>query len=407
MMNDYDSQYFRQFIADNSDANPSELRLKYHINDGKTDYAFAITQIECRRKYARKLHDTLSRTDNFLFGSELSGEQCTSDNIAELHADIIDATGCTVVDFTAGLGIDAMHIARKAVGVTAVERQPLLAELLRHNAYTLRIDNIDVKCGDCTKLLADGELHGDIAFVDPARRAADGSRVFALEQCLPSVTDMADGFRSNFKTLYIKMSPMLDIARTISELGDGITDIYAIGTQTECLELFARQELRETDHGKTHIHSVTVTSEHEYNEMTFEPDDERNAPAPQTDTPRVGDYIYEPHPAVTKAGAFKLFAHRYALKKIQNNTHIYFSEKFCPEADANIRKVTDIIPWQSKNIKRLKSRFPRLDIAVRNFGMSAEALRAKLGVKPATSPRLLGVTDCNGKRLLLILDEKL
>lgn len=407
MMNDYDSQYFRQFIADNSGANPSELRLKYHANDGKTDYAFAITQIECRRKYARKLHDTLSRADNFLFGSELSGEQCTSDNIAKLHADIIDATGSTVVDFTAGLGIDAMHIARKAAVVTAIERQPLLAELLAHNARDLGIDNINIVCGDCTRLLADGALHGDIAFIDPARRASDGSRVFALGQCMPSVTDMADGFRSNFKMLYIKMSPMLDIARTVSELGDGVTDIYAIGTQTECLELFAGQELGAYCHDNTLIHSVTVTSENGYNEMTFDPDDERDAPIPVTGTPRIGDYVYEPHPAVTKAGAFKLFANRYSLKKLQNNTHIYFSDKFCPEADANIRKVTDVIPWQSKNLKRLKSRYPMLDIAVRNFGMSAEALRAKLGVKPATSPRLLGVTDRNGNRLLLILDEKL
>jgi hypothetical protein len=62
-----------------------------------------------------------------------------------------------------------------------------------------------------------------------------------------------------------------------------------------------------------------------------------------------------------------------------------------------------VIDWQSKNIKRVKSEYAKIDVAVRNFGMTADALRAKLGVKQGGDRRLLGVTDRNEKRLLLVL----
>lgn len=96
------------WITAHSGDDTARLRLRHAGDPGM---AHAIMQIECRRKAARKLHDTL-RNDGFVFPTALSAEQCTSDNIAAYHASLI-APGETVLDMTAGLGIDAFHMARR------------------------------------------------------------------------------------------------------------------------------------------------------------------------------------------------------------------------------------------------------------------------------------------------------
>ena len=75
-------EWVRTHIADN----PSALRLKYsRCNDG-FDYEAAITQIECRRKFGKKLAATLTAFPDFYFPSVLSGEQATADVVAQFHA---------------------------------------------------------------------------------------------------------------------------------------------------------------------------------------------------------------------------------------------------------------------------------------------------------------------------------
>jgi hypothetical protein len=98
-----------------------------------------------------------------------------------------------------------------------------------------------------------------------------------------------------------------------------------------------------------------------------------------------------------------LLASRYGLNKLHNNTHVFFSAERIDAVPAEVWRVERIIAWQSKNIKRVKSEYPRIDVAVRNFGMTADALRAKLGVKQGGDCRLLGVTDCMGNKLMLVM----
>ena len=78
-----------------------------------------ILQQECRRRASRKLAATLLCPD-FRFPTSLSAEQCTSDEIARIHADMVQP-GASVLDMTCGLGIDAFHIARRASSVIAID----------------------------------------------------------------------------------------------------------------------------------------------------------------------------------------------------------------------------------------------------------------------------------------------
>ncbi len=120
--------------------------------------------------------------------------------------------------------------------------------------------------------------------------------------------------------------------------------------------------------------------------------------------PRAGDYVCEPYPAVMKAGAVRLVAQRYGLHKLAANTHAYFGIA-CPDGfPGEKRRVEQVLPYASKVLKRFRKDYPRIEVAVRNFGMSAEALRAKLGVGQGGGKRLLAVTDIANEKWLIVLE---
>ena len=180
------SDSFFSWVRTNANADPMALRLKYAGKKDSFDYRGAITQIECRRKFGRKLQQTLASFADFYFPSVLSGEQASSDLLAEYHASLVPE-GVSVVDFTSGLGIDALHMARRAASVVAVERNPDLNDALRYNAKGLHLeDNIETVCDDCVEFIDACIANGrrfDIGFIDPARRGTDGERLYALSEC--------------------------------------------------------------------------------------------------------------------------------------------------------------------------------------------------------------------------------
>lgn len=396
----YNNDDFWSYIEAHRNDETSRLRLAVNsVCDSGFDINSAILQIECRQKYGKKLNDTLTRFPRFYFPDSLAGEQCTSDTAASYH-ETMAGNFDSIVDMTAGLGIDLFHLARKAKSATGIERKPGLAEALRYNATGLKIDNLKIIDGDSTELL-DMLPEGDVLFIDPARRATDGSRVFGLTDCEPDVISVLGRIARKYKRIIIKASPMLDVTRTIADLPD-CTDIVVLGTTTECKELDA-VITPGSENSITTIKAVTIRPDGSTIEIKFTRDEESNCSTPPTGRPKAGDFLCEPYPAVMKAGPFKLLANRYGITKAANNTHLYFSSGKI-EFPGDIFRITEVIDWQSKHIKRLKNRYPRISVTTRNFGMTADALRVKLGVKDGGDKRLFAITDANDKRLMLIVE---
>ena len=76
-----------------------------------------------------------------------------------------------------------------------------------------------------------GDFRPDIIFMDPARRSADGSKVFLLEHCSPDVLSLRDELFSLSRYIMLKVSPMADIkvenARKYSYLWTGNSTVRA------------------------------------------------------------------------------------------------------------------------------------------------------------------------------------
>ncbi len=353
-----------------------------------------ILQQECRRRASRKLAATLLCPD-FRFPTSLSAEQCTSDEIARIHADMVQP-GASVLDMTCGLGIDAFHIARRASSVIAIDINHDVAGAVGHNAAALGLDNVTGVCADSAEWLADRpDVRFDVVFIDPARRSDSGRRVFGLSDCTPDVISLLPLIRCHTDRLIVKASPMLDIKALIRDEGLRPAHIYAIGTRSECKELVLDFRFGEETDDPV-IHAVTSC----HGETSFRMSQSASARAAVA---AVGDlvpgvFVAEPWPAVMKAGGYDLLpGHR-----LHPSTHIYIIEPGEEEFPGDVYTVESVTEFSSSNVRRLGREGVDGSVAVRNFPLSADELRKRLKARESDCRRIMGVTAASGRVLLTL-----
>ena len=113
-------------------------------------------------------------------------EQSTGPLTAARRARLLAGAGITsIIDITAGLGMDARAMLEAGISVTAVESDPTTATYLAHNLASITTSTVDsqhnVRNANSVDPEVLAELHSlgsDAWFVDPARRSAshDGNR---------------------------------------------------------------------------------------------------------------------------------------------------------------------------------------------------------------------------------------
>ena len=381
-----------QWIEGHRDYDTTKLRLSCRKKDDASVYEYAIMQIECRKKAAKKLHNTLL-SPHFVFPTTLSAEQCTSDDLAEFHATLINERE-TILDMTAGLGIDAFHLANKAKHVTAIDLNEDVAQALSINAKALNITNFTGINADSVEYLKNSIEHFDTIFIDPARRGDGGKRLFALSDCQPNVVELLDLIKRHCDKLIVKASPMLDATQVLRELPE-TTALYAIGTRQECKEMVAVLDFKNPQKAPT-LHCIT-----EQNDFTYTHEIEANASA-QYGNIAEGMYIYEPYPAVMKMQPIKTLSQQFNTIKLHQNTHLYASTEVIAGFPGHCHKIERVYPFSSRIIKEVANDYPRANVAVRNFILSADDLRKRLKIKDDNKYRLYGATVANGDRLLIV-----
>ncbi len=141
-------------------------------------------QLRCRAKASAKLpawrHPDLLYTERAL-------QQCSSAACARFKAGLI--RGRSVLDCTAGLGVDAWAAAVTGHAVEAWERDPALACILTHDAALLATGDLRSRTGDGVARLAEAGF--DWVLCDPDRRP-DGRRRLRLADLLPDPTALWD-----------------------------------------------------------------------------------------------------------------------------------------------------------------------------------------------------------------------
>jgi len=298
-----------KFIQEHLQQDPASLALtakKYPTLDIKKLAA----QIQARQKLVDKLPTWVSHPAIY-FPAQISLEQASSEATALFKASLVSGK---LIDITGGMGVDVWAFSKTCEKVTYVEQQTELVHRTRYNHAVLGLSNVNHEEGNGLEHIS-GDF--DWIYVDPARRDQQGNKVILFKDCQPNVLDLLDYTKQS--KLLIKTSPVLDIQRAIKEL-EGVEKVYVVAYQQEVKELlFVKSadnqinppiDLIELTNAQSLVFSSTIEAEKEA----------------KMNLGDVGNYIYEVHPTILKAGFFKK-VQELGVWQLGQHTHLYSSNE--------------------------------------------------------------------------------
>ena len=384
---------FAQFILSHEGEDPAALALaRDRYASEVEDFDLALNTLEVRRKLRVKVPQWYA-VPQLRFPFRLSGEQCSSAETARYKASVALRALTrekTVADLTGGLGVDSWAFAQVASAVLYNEMRPELAAAASANFKALGLTNVRVSCAELRpgglREILDGFVP-DVIFLDPARRAADGRKVFRLEDCEPDVLQLLPELLAAAPRVLLKLSPMADITLVCKQLGY-VREVHVVAADGECKELLLLLECGYIGQPRTFIYekgAVLATDE-----------------APEETSALMGDLLFEPGKALLKAGAFDLPC-RYGLEKLEQHTHLY-------RASAPVEalqpfgkwfRILEVVPLDKRSIRDIGRRYPRASVTARNIPLTSDALRKKLGVADGGSVHIFGAKATSGNQLFV------
>lgn len=392
---------FQDFIIEHENDSPAELML-HRDRWPSIDMAVAVRCIQGRAKARTKLPLWYAEP-GLLYPQSLSLEQCSSQATA-LYKQRFVLSVDRVADLTGGLGVDSWSLSQPAASVDYFERSEELCACARHNFVALGRDNITVHCAETTPEML-SRIPSDtysLIYLDPARRGRDGGRVYSLRDCEPDITALRPELLRIAPRILLKVSPMADIRVLLSDLPEA-SEVHILSCDNECKEVLVLM-LRNNavPAGDIPITAVELSSGDNAAEFHFTLREENDAAADLATPSEIAGYLYEPSPALLKCGAFKLPAVRFGLRKISASTHFYTAPAPVEHFPGKIRRIIEVLPFHKAAIRDFRKRYPACSVTARNFPMTSEELRRRLGSAESDTLRVLATTASDGSRLLIV-----
>lgn len=338
------------------------------------------------------------------------------------EGDFSEETG--FVDLTGGFGVDFSYIAsRLGVKSMYVERQAHLCEAAKENFGRLGLMNAIVKNGDGIEVLHSFASKKEAAasdslgitedqsqsllktnlglkliFIDPARRDDAGNKVVSLKDCTPDVTLLQEEMLSKADYVIIKLSPMLDWHRAVSEL-NCVQEVHIISVNNECKELLLVLSARNM--GNLRIYCVNDAQSFVCEESDMESSSVKIAPF----TLEEMQYLYEPNASLMKAGCFSVLSERYGARMLSKNSHLFVSREPIAVFPGRSFRIIAVSSFNKKELKRHLSGITKANIATRNFPLSVAELRKRLKLKDGGETYIFATTLSDESHVLVITEK--
>ena len=426
-----------EFVRKNREADVRALAL--HMRQyPEMDAAFALQQIEGWQKARQKLPE-LAAIDGWLWPKRVSVEQSSSQATALYKKAVLEKWkmengkwkigGQRLVDLTGGMGVDCYYLSEGFEEVHYVERDEELCRLAEKN-FALAGKKVQVhhcSAEEWLKVLTSqaqtiGRAVQDYRedttfFVDPARRDKNGGKVFRLEDCEPNVVELLNILRACAGRVLMKLSPMLDITAAVRSLG-GAAEVHVVAVKNEVKEVLVliegarnKEQRARTGadvQGNSMDPEITcVNLETEEEAFVFRKSEEEGenrgdrtnrANGTNGSDDREELWLVEPNGAIMKAGGWTCFGAKYGLEELGPNSHLFCVPRdprcmqespkavrriygyFCGKADAEKLLPGRIFRVKIASKEELKT-LNQANVICRNYPMSAEALKKKLGVR--------------------------
>lgn len=426
-----------EFIVAHRTDDPRQLALQAS-RFPDVDMPYALSQIQGWQAARRKL-PSFAANEDIVYPPHLSMEQCSSEATALYKAEAVrrlldsfkgeeDASdkgfGDSMTDLTGGFGVDFYFVSRHFRRAQYTERNAELCQVVEHNLKVLGADNATVVCGDAVEQLQTIDPQ-TLIFIDPARRDAHGARTFAISDCTPDVMELLPALRRKARYVMIKLSPMLDWHKAVSDLHPLVTDVDIVAVDGECKELLLTLDMKR---GGAHKDDNKQAASHDYVSV-------RCADLPSSsfafrytsdggyamDTPQPTDvasmssllsadhtpsYLYEPNASVMKAGCFRELELTFGARQISDNSHLFTSEQLISGFPGRRFAVDAVTSFNKRQLKEALRDVASANITVRNFPMTVAILRKKLKLKDGGDTYIFATTTAGGEHVLVITHKE-
>lgn len=335
----------------------------------------ALTQARLRQQARRKFAD---RAETMLFTAD-GLEQASRPEAAQHHAAVFRSAGISSLrEVGCGIGADTLAFAQAGLSVTARELEPDRVDIARHNLAEFPHVRVE---------LADGlaDITEPALWADPARRGAKG-RIADPEEWGPPLSTILHAARQ-VRVSGIKAAPGIDhstlppdaTVEWLSSGGDLVEAIIWLGL------------------GPSGRRAVLL------GQGTLTVPGDPSEPSAMVDPRELGSYMYEPDPAVIRAGGIAQLCADHDLAPVAPGIAYLAGDTLVDSPFLHRFAVEAVLPMQEKKLARELRRLDigALEIKKRGVDVAPEVLRTKLKLSGSQSAVLILTPLLTGRRAVL------
>lgn len=369
----------RQAIEENIERDPLQVALDRGIVHAR-EVASQVKYLQRARTKLPRLYEARAIIPQRAF-EQSSSEECAAAKRMR---------GSRLLDLTCGLGMDAVAMAERFERVVAVERDEVLADVVRENLHRMGVENVEVVTASAEEYVSSCEEHFDWVYADPDRRTAEGKRVVRLEDCSPDMVALYPALGRITERVAIKNSPLFDVEEAFRLFGDCTVEVLSLAG--ECKEVNIYIDGR----GARIVAEAVGRERVEY------------AREEVVDSPCEGEfeaeeyrYLIVPDVALQKA---RLVQHALrGMADVWSNNSFGFARENVEGILGRVEEIEKIEKFDPKALKR-ELRGVGVDILVREFPMSVDQVRQRTGMRSGAQRRI-ALTRIKGQAYTIFLKQ--
>ena len=367
----------RQAIEENIDRDPLQVALDRGIVHAR-EVASQVKYLQRARTKLPRLYEARAIIPQRAF-EQSSSEECAAAKRMR---------GSSLLDLTCGLGMDAVAMAERFERVVAVERDEVLAEVVRENLHRMGVENVEVVTASAEEYVSSCEEHFDWVYADPDRRTADGKRVVRLEDCSPDMVALYPALGRITERVAIKNSPLFDVEEAFRLFGDCTVEVLSLSGECKEVNIYI-------DSRGAHIVAEAVGRER----VEYAREEVVDSPCEGEFEAEEYRYLIVPDVALQKA---RLVQHALRGKAdVWSNNSFGFAREKVESILGRVEEIEKIEKFDPKALKR-ELRGVGVDILVREFPMSVDQVRQRTGMRSGAERRI-ALTRIKGQAYTIFL----
>ena len=325
-------------------------------------------------------------------------EQCTSALVARWKQSLVPEEAEILVDASAGMGIDALHLAENIPELLLFEDHPGRAAALRRNVPVIRAAKTEITEGMLRdEVLEQLSRRGKnlLLYADPDRRDDAGGRLRGWENFRPDVRRFCQILRNSGSGFLLKLSPLED-PEELAEYLPELRRVFLVSVHNEVKEVLLYLEFSGESQSPV-FEAVELRNSGDVRRILIPPFREGQ---PSPCQPEAGGYLLDPFASLRKGRFAACLAEERGWKCLSAKGRLYFSPGWPEDFPGRVFRIEAV--FDSLNSFRNNFSGNSCHVVARDFPADAEDIRKKLRLVEAGTSFLFCYRNPSGERFFLL-----